>query len=151
MYHFLFWQRLGTDEDVLVELLATRTNEEIVEMRRVFKEGLKSLCYLFVCPLNSGFLGGFTFDTTTLVFAWRTTVNSETVQHHNQPQRRTVSLQQTAVTSAVLIQFVSLLQILLSLCSRCSFCLRVWGRPGRGYQGWNQWGLHHSPAGHAES
>lgn len=45
---FLFWQRLGTDEDVLVELLATRTNEEIEETRRVFEQGLKSLCHLFV-------------------------------------------------------------------------------------------------------
>uniref|UniRef100_UPI0037E8573A annexin A1-like n=1 Tax=Semicossyphus pulcher TaxID=241346 RepID=UPI0037E8573A len=29
---------LGTDEDVLVEILATRTNEEIEEIKRVFKE-----------------------------------------------------------------------------------------------------------------
>lgn len=36
----LFQQRLGTDESVLVEVLATRTNEEILELKRVFKEGL---------------------------------------------------------------------------------------------------------------
>lgn len=37
---FPFSQRLGTDEDVLVEIFATRTNEEILEIKRVFKEGL---------------------------------------------------------------------------------------------------------------
>lgn len=36
----MFLQRLGTDEDVLVEILATRTNREILEIKRVFKEGL---------------------------------------------------------------------------------------------------------------
>ena len=33
-------QGLGTDEDVLVEILATRTNGEINEIKRTFKEGL---------------------------------------------------------------------------------------------------------------
>lgn len=41
-------------------------------------------------------------------------MNSKTVLHHNQTHTRTVSLQQTAVTIAVVIQFVSLLQILLT-------------------------------------
>lgn len=36
---FLFSQRLGTDEDVLVEIFATRTKQEIPEIKRVFKEG----------------------------------------------------------------------------------------------------------------
>lgn len=38
----VFLQRLGTDEDVLVEVLATRTNQEIHEVERVFKQGFKS-------------------------------------------------------------------------------------------------------------
>lgn len=33
-------QGLGTNEDVLVEVLATRSNQQIVEIKRVFKEGL---------------------------------------------------------------------------------------------------------------
>lgn len=37
---FLFSQRLGTDEDALVEIFATRTNQEIVEIKSAFKEGL---------------------------------------------------------------------------------------------------------------
>lgn len=37
---FVFQQGLGTNEDVLVEILATRSNEEILEIKRVFKEGL---------------------------------------------------------------------------------------------------------------
>lgn len=39
-YVFLFQQGLGTNEDVLVEVLATRSNEKIIEIKRIFKEGL---------------------------------------------------------------------------------------------------------------
>lgn len=55
VFHFpLWWQRLGTDEDALVEILATRTNQEIREVERVFKEGFKThsvicLCRRFIC------------------------------------------------------------------------------------------------------
>uniref|UniRef100_A0A8P4GMG8 Annexin n=1 Tax=Dicentrarchus labrax TaxID=13489 RepID=A0A8P4GMG8_DICLA len=35
-------KRLGTDEDVLVEVLATRSNQEIQELKRVFKEVYKT-------------------------------------------------------------------------------------------------------------
>ncbi|XP_035523874.1 annexin A1-like [Morone saxatilis] len=35
-------KRLGTDEDVLVEVLATRSNQEIQEMKKVFKEEYKT-------------------------------------------------------------------------------------------------------------
>lgn len=41
---FLFQQGLGTDEDILVEILATRSNQEILEIKTVFKEGL-SQCH----------------------------------------------------------------------------------------------------------
>lgn len=37
---FWLFQGFGTDEDVLVEVLATRTNEEILEIKKVFKAGL---------------------------------------------------------------------------------------------------------------
>lgn len=37
---FLFSQRLGTDEDALVEIFATRKKQEIQEIKSVFKEGL---------------------------------------------------------------------------------------------------------------
>lgn len=40
-------QGLGTDEDVLVEVLTSRTNEEIREMASVFGEG-KVTCYVSV-------------------------------------------------------------------------------------------------------
>uniref|UniRef100_A0A4W6FF01 Annexin n=1 Tax=Lates calcarifer TaxID=8187 RepID=A0A4W6FF01_LATCA len=42
--HFwcLLQQRLGTDEDVLVEVLATRSNAEIRELKRIFKEEYKT-------------------------------------------------------------------------------------------------------------
>lgn len=43
----LFLQGLGTSEDVLVEVLATRSNQEIHELKTVFKEGL---CTLFIGP-----------------------------------------------------------------------------------------------------
>lgn len=33
-------QRFGTDEDVLVEVLASRTNQEIRELKKAFREGL---------------------------------------------------------------------------------------------------------------
>jgi len=38
-------QGLGTDEDVLVEVLTSRTNEEIREMARVFGEGKVTVTY----------------------------------------------------------------------------------------------------------
>lgn len=41
-------QGLGTNEDVLVEVLATRSNQQIVEIKRVFKEGLTYI-YSVIC------------------------------------------------------------------------------------------------------
>lgn len=33
-------QGLGTDEDTLIEILASRTNRQIVDIKKVYKEGL---------------------------------------------------------------------------------------------------------------
>lgn len=41
-------QGLGTHEDILVEVLATRSNQQIVEIKRVFKEGLTCI-YSVTC------------------------------------------------------------------------------------------------------
>lgn len=38
--HASFLQGLGTDEDTLVEILASRTNREIVAIKKAYKEGL---------------------------------------------------------------------------------------------------------------
>ena len=36
---FVFFQGLGTDESVLIEVLCTRTNEEIRAIREAYKKG----------------------------------------------------------------------------------------------------------------
>lgn len=40
-------QRLGTNEDLLVEVLATRTNQEIRDLKRVYQEGYFVYSFLF--------------------------------------------------------------------------------------------------------
>lgn len=37
---FFLSQGLGTDEDTLVEILASRTNKEIREIKQAYKEGV---------------------------------------------------------------------------------------------------------------
>lgn len=41
MYNFKYFslQGLGTDEDTLVEILASRTNKEIREIKQAYKQG----------------------------------------------------------------------------------------------------------------
>lgn len=50
--HFFFSsfsiQGLGTDEDTLIEILTSRTNKEIREINRVYREGK------FSCPTVQG-------------------------------------------------------------------------------------------------
>uniref|UniRef100_A0A4W6FXA8 Annexin n=1 Tax=Lates calcarifer TaxID=8187 RepID=A0A4W6FXA8_LATCA len=47
---------LGTDEDTLIEILASRTNREILDIKRVYKEenGLKDSCCIFPLSDTSG-------------------------------------------------------------------------------------------------
>lgn len=37
---YLLFQGLGTDESTLIEVLATRTNREIADIKNAYKEGL---------------------------------------------------------------------------------------------------------------
>lgn len=37
--HTSFFQGLGTDEDTLIEILASRNNREILDIKKVYKEG----------------------------------------------------------------------------------------------------------------
>uniref|UniRef100_A0A4W6FGZ6 Annexin n=1 Tax=Lates calcarifer TaxID=8187 RepID=A0A4W6FGZ6_LATCA len=45
------FDRLGTDEDVLVEVLATRSNAEIRELKRIFKEGFPTFTHKYMLLL----------------------------------------------------------------------------------------------------
>lgn len=49
-----FRQGFGTHEDILVEILATRSNQEIREIKRVFNEGLARFNAATHCKLNPG-------------------------------------------------------------------------------------------------
>lgn len=45
----LLTQGLGTDEDTLIEILASRTNKEIREIKKVYKGGVSAICkYVYV-------------------------------------------------------------------------------------------------------
>lgn len=40
---YIFSQGIGTDEDTLIEILASRTNREILDIKKAYKEGQGTL------------------------------------------------------------------------------------------------------------